>query len=234
MTPPRRLAAGEELMDLPAGDAELEASLDHLAGLNRWLGGRRAVLKALVPLLPDSGTVALLDVGTGSGELPSTLVVWAAAHRRRFRIVAADRHPQTIRIARDRTRLHRPITTTQCDVLRLPYADRSFDFAVLSLTLHHLPDADRPAALRELARVAHRAVIVSELERSWPNDLGAKALAATLWRGNRLTRHDAPMSVRRAFTPRELRDVAAEAGLDRVKIERRYFYRLVLVAEVGS
>lgn len=232
MPRPARLAAAAELIDQPAGDAELETSLDHVAAVNRWLGGTRALLRALAPLLPTGRDVSLLDVGTGSGDLPRALVSWGAARGRRFRVVGADRHPQTIRIAHARNHAFRAITPVRCDVLHLPFADRSFDFALISLTLHHLDEADRPAALRELARVARRAVLVNELERSWPNYLGAKALSATIWRRNRLTRHDAPVSVLRAFTPAELAGIAAAAGLARARLERRFFYRLVLVADL--
>ncbi len=53
--------------------------------------------------------------------------------------------------------------------------------------------------LRELRRVARLTPLVCDLRRS------AVALAATwLWSRtsrNRLTRHDAPLSVRRAYTP---------------------------------
>lgn len=232
MPRPTRLTAAVELIDQPAGDAELEASLDHVAAVNRWLGGTRVLLRALAPLLPAGRDVSVLDVGTGSGDLPRALVSWGAAHGRRIRVVGADRHPQTIRIAHARNHAFRMVAPVRCDVLHLPFANRSFDFALISLTLHHLDDADHPTALRELARVARRAVLVNELERSWPNYLGAKALSATLWRRNRLTRHDAPMSVLRAFTPAELAAIAAAAGLAHARIDRRFFYRLVLVAEV--
>lgn len=233
MTRPARLAAATELMDLPADEAELEASLEHVAGVNRWLGGKRAMLRSLAPLLPRTGTVRILDAGTGSGDIPRALVAWAHARGVRARITAIDRQPQTIRIARTRTRVHTGITVARADVLSLPFADQTFDFALLSLTLHHLDDDARPAALRELARVARRAVLVNELERAWPNLIGARLLASTVWRRNRLTRNDGPVSVRRAFTPAELLECARAAGLTRVRVRRFFFYRLVLVAETN-
>ena len=69
----------------------------------------------------------------------------------------------------------------------------------------------------------------SELERAWPNYLGAKLLAATLWHRNPATRHDAPVSVRRAFTTAELLDIARDAGCRDARVFRHFFYRLVLV-----
>jgi hypothetical protein len=43
-----------------------------------------------------------------------------------------------------------------------------------------------------------------------------------------LTRHDGPLSVLRAFTADELRDIALRAGLVHVRVQRRWFFRLLL------
>jgi hypothetical protein len=55
----------------------------------------------------------------------------------------------------------------------------------------------------------------------------------TLWRGNPLTRHDGPLSVLRAFTPSELQQLAAKAGLNG-KVYEHYFQRVVLVIDAGA
>ncbi|MGH7554967.1 MAG: methyltransferase domain-containing protein [Longimicrobiales bacterium] len=228
---PPRIADGQEYIDLQADDTELAASLDHVAAVNRWLGGTRALLRVLDPLLPVSGPVSFLDVGTGSADIPRALAAWCTARGRHFRVVAADRQPQTAALAHHLTRPFPNIFVLRADVLRLPFRDHAFDFALFSLTLHHLDDDVQPLALRELARVARRAVIVSELERSWPNYFGAALLAATVWRRNRLTRHDAPLSVRRAFTSAELLAIAREAGFADATVHQNFFERLVLVLD---
>ncbi len=229
---PTRIAEAVEYIDEPAGDSELEASLDQIAGVNRWLGGTRALIRALRPLLPRAGPVSFLDVGTGSADVPRALVAWGAAHDRAFHVTASDRHPQTTRVARRRTLAELAITVLRANALRLPFADHAFDFSLCSLTLHHLADADQGPALRELARVARRAVLVNELERSWLNYFGARALAATIWRRNPLTRHDGPISVLRSFTPDELTSIARRAGFQHVRVRRSFFRRLVLVVEL--
>ncbi|HEX7118788.1 MAG TPA: methyltransferase domain-containing protein [Longimicrobiales bacterium] len=231
MTRLPRLDHAHELLDEPAHDpTELEDSLDDVAAVNRWLGGTRALLRRLAPLLPADHPTTILDAGTGSGDLPRAIVRWARRHRRDVRITATDLHPQTLEIARRKSANDPEIIFERADVLALPYPDRSFDIALLSLTLHHLDGSDLVTALRELGRVARRAVLVGELERSRPAYLGARILAATVWRRNRLTRHDGPISVLRAFTPDELERLAREAGLDAPRVYRHPLFRLVLVA----
>ena len=147
-----------------------------------------------------------------------------------LRVPASAPRAETVRIARRRTAAYPEIEVQRADALALPYADRAFDVALLTLTLHHFEGDDQLRTLRELWRVARRGIVVGELERCWPNYLGARLLAATVWRKNRLTRHDGPLSVRRAFTRRELLDLARRAGLDHPRVSRHFFHRLVLRA----
>lgn len=114
MRPPR-LDTAVEYLDQPVGRAELETGLDHLAAVNRWLGGRRAVLRSLRRLVTRGAAVSILDAGTGAGDIPRAIVAWAHRRAIRPRITAIDRHPQTIGIARERTRAHSRITTARAE-----------------------------------------------------------------------------------------------------------------------
>ncbi|HEY8375523.1 MAG TPA: methyltransferase domain-containing protein [Nannocystis sp.] len=235
MTRLRRVAHAHELLDAPSHDpGELEASLRDVAAVNRWLGGTRALLRHVGPLLAPDRPTTLLDAGTGSADLPRAIVRWARRHRRAVRITAADLHPQTLEIARRQSADFPEISFARADVRALPYADGAFDVTLLSLTLHHLDPDDIVIALREIARTARRALLVGELERSCAAYVGARLLAATVWRRNRLTRHDGPISVLRAFTPAELLDFARLAGLREPRVHRHPLFRLVLVAGAGT
>lgn len=224
----QRILHAQEILDQPHADLErLRRSLDHVAQVNRFLGGNRGLLQALRVLLPRGGR--LLDVGTGSGDLPRAIVRWARRRDLPVRISAVDVHAQTLEIARAACRDYPEIEVRQADALRLPFADQSFDVALMSLTLHHFEGEDELRALHELARVG-RHLLVSELERCWPNYLGARLLAATWWRSNPITRHDGPLSVLRAYTPAELDRTARHAGLPAVTVRRHFYFRLLLTA----
>jgi ubiquinone/menaquinone biosynthesis C-methylase UbiE len=211
----------------------LAAGLDDVAGVNRWLGGTRAVLAGVRALLRGRATARILDVGCGAADVPIALARWARRRRMRLEIVAADLHGRTVAVARQRSGAWPEISVCRANALRLPFADGTFDCALLSLTLHHLDDVEQAPALRELARVSRVGVLVNELERSWPNYLGARLLAATIWRRHAVTRHDGPLSVLRAFTPAELRSLADRAGLAEARVARRFFCRLVLSADAA-
>lgn len=229
--PTRRTQGAVERMDAPDADpAALETALDHVAAVNRWLGARRALLRHLDWALPAAyGRV--IDVGTGSADLPLAAVAWGRARGRRLDVTAVDRHGGTLAIARQRTGTDPAIRLVQADGLCLPFRTGAFHVALLSMTLHHMEGGEIGATLRELARVARGGrLLVGELERSVLHYLGARALAATVWRRDPITRHDAPLSVRRSFTPAELRDHATAAGLRRPTVHRHPVFRLVLRA----
>ncbi len=230
---PRREHA-EELLDAPSHDmAELDQSLGHVASVNRWLGGVRAITRYIMPLLQKQTSVRLLDVATGSADIPLRIAQWARRRQLALEIVATDIHPQMLELARRRCRSYPEITIEHADALELPYPQDAFEASTLSLALHHFEDAAQMRVLREMARVSKQLVVVNDLERTRLNYLGARMLALTYWRGNRLTRHDGPLSVLRSFTRNELRSIGRAAGLGN-RVERHFFQRIVLIGDAHS
>jgi ubiquinone/menaquinone biosynthesis C-methylase UbiE len=215
----RRLARARELLDGPLDDpAALEGNLRDLARINRLLGGTDLSDRALDALSGEPAregrTIALLDVGTGGADIPISLAERWSRRGRRLEVVAVEDRAQLVdaagRITPDLAR-HR-VRLLVADGRALPWPDGAFDVAHCSLVLHHLDPPGAVAMLREMARVSTRGVIVNDLTRGRWLWLGARLLARLATR-NRYTRHDAPLSVRRAWTLKEARAMLAVAGL---------------------
>ena len=228
-------AAGRELMDEPAQDpAELARSLADLRGVNRWLGGTRVVLHHLEALFArhPRPSYRLLDLATGSGDIPLQVARWARERDVQVEIVATDNHATTLELARAHTAGDPAVRTEMADALKLPWPDDSFDVALLSTALHHFDDdRDCLRVLREMHRVSRIGLIVNDLARSRTALLGARLLAATVWRTHPVTRHDGPLSVRRAFTKAELRSLAERAGFRKAEVRAHVPFRVALVVE---
>lgn len=217
-----------ELMDAPIqSSSELDGALGHVASVNRWFGGLRSLRSELAPLRRED--LRVLDVGTGNADLLSRLVRWAARGGGRWKGVGIDIHSDTLAAARV-SRSQHPLPLVQGDALALPFPDHAFDVVLCTLTLHHFGDREAVRLLREVSRVARRVVLVSDLERTPLAYLFARAFALTWWRSNRITRHDGPLSVLRAFTPGELHELARQAGLGAPRVRRRFPFRLTLVS----
>jgi ubiquinone/menaquinone biosynthesis C-methylase UbiE len=227
--------AGAELMDEPAQDrTELAKSLDDLRRVNRWLGGTRVVLHHLAALVRrhPRAEYRILDIATGSGDVPLEIAKWARGEDISVRIVATDNHATTLEMARAHTAADPSVTVEAADALKLPYADSAFDFALISTALHHFDDErDCVRVLREMHRVSRIGFVVNDLARSRTALLGARLLAATVWRTHPVTRHDGPLSICRSFTPDELRTLAARAGFAKATVEAHFPFRVALVVE---
>lgn len=226
-----------ELLDAPDPDRPtLDRNLRDIRLINRCLGWTAAMVGEVAATtgalgLPD---FTLLDVATGSADIPLALETWARGRGVRLAPVAADLSREVLRAARREVVAHARsrIGLLCCDALRLPLPDRGVDLVTCSLALHHFAPDAATALLRELGRVTRRALIVTDLERCWPGYLGARLLTQVL--RNRMTRHDAPVSVLRAYAAAELRALAADAGLAGARVRRRFPFRLVLVWQPGA
>jgi len=226
-----RLSARERLDAAEHDPEQLDVTLDHLVRVNRWLGGVRVVLAHLAKRLPAVGAVRVLDVGTGAGDIPQAVARWATKRGRVVDIWAVDLRSVIARQARNRCRAESSIRVLAADGMELPFACNMFDVAISSMTLHHLDDSLAHRFVAELARVAACAVIINDLERHPINYVGARVLAATVWRKDPYTRHDGPVSVLRSFTAQELHVVGERAGLRSVRVHRHFPYRLALIGQ---
>lgn len=229
----KRLSHAVELLDGPLDDpVVLAGNLRDLRRMNRWLGGAGLSSGAIQALAAHRAEMTLLDVGTGGADIPLALLAWARRSGRRLTVVAIDSRPEVLAAAvianpssatTDRLELH------VGDGRSLPYPDRSFDVTHASLVLHHLgPDA-AVELLREMARVARLGVVINDLDRGLLGWLGAWLLGHLLT-ANRFTRHDAPLSVRRAYRPAEMARLLRAAGLTPVRTIRGAFGQRYAIA----
>lgn len=215
---------GAETLDHHRADARLvEATLADIARVNALLGGRGAAafgLERVMAGLAPGSAVSLLDVGAGSGDVVRHLCRWARRRSIELRPVALERHPAAALLCR-----RSGLATLLADGGTLPFRDRSVDVVLASQLLHHLSRGSAVRLVVELSRVARRGVVVADLRRS-PVAAAGIWVAAHLLRLHRVTREDGVTSVRRGFTPRELRDVLRAAGVE-ATVHRRPGYRLV-------
>jgi SAM-dependent methyltransferase len=232
--PAHRRDLQPECMDDASVDAsELRRSLAYLRGINALLGYHRSTLLHVARFSRNwapGATVRVLDVATGSGDLPRAILGWSQRRGFDVRVVAVDRHDTTLReaAAQSPRERFRTLRFLRADALRLPFADGAFDYATTSLFLHHLDDESAAGAVREMARVARRGIIVADLLRH------RRAYAwITLFTllSRPIVRHDARLSVAQAFTKREVLCLRERAGVPFATYHRHFGHRFVLAGE---
>jgi SAM-dependent methyltransferase len=224
-----------ELLDAETFDeAALERNLRDIRHINALLGWRMFAVRAVALRVRAlrRRDFSLVDVACGSADIPLAIARWARRAGVVARIVGCDLNPQIVALAQQQMAGMPSVTIERADALALPYAPGSFDIALCTLSLHHFDPAPAVTLLQNLARVG-RYVLVFDAVRARLAYLGALALTYGLHM-HPMTRHDAPATVRRAYSAAELRALAQHAGLRDAVVRTRFPFRLALEAAGGA
>jgi 2-polyprenyl-3-methyl-5-hydroxy-6-metoxy-1,4-benzoquinol methylase len=226
-----RLEATEIMDTIPLSDEVVRSTFRFLDLAHYGFGGWRSIghhFRRWSKRWNPGERVNCLDVGAGSGTLALSLVRWARREGFDLKVTGLELVPEIAALARERTRDYPEVTVVESDFFTWEPKE-PFDYVTGSLFLHHVPGAKLLEALLRMDRWARRGLVLSDLERCRTALWGV--IAATTLFGNSITRHDGPLSVRRAFTPQELADLAAKTGLPYLKVLNHPFFRLTLAGE---
>jgi SAM-dependent methyltransferase len=226
----------KELMDLTDNSPKLLADdLRNLRILNRYLNGSRSVVMALNHVLRRAPleSLSLLDVGTGSADIPATVLARLRRRGVSGKIVGLEAEPTTARIAAKRTADFPDIDIIQADAGAPPFSPGSFDFVIASQFLHHFSEAKIIDLLKQWAKLARRGIVISDLVRHPVAYHGIRLLTKLTTR-NIMTLTDAPLSVRRAFTFKEWRELFRQADIGPVEMFSVFPFRMAAAVRLGG
>ncbi len=222
--------AEPEWMDRPdAAPAELEAALKSLRGLNRYFGSYRVVAHFIERWIKPGDHLRVLDLATGSADIPRLIADHARRVGAKVEIVAVDFQPSTVETARRLSAGYPEIVCECADVLTFR-SNESFDIVICSLALHHFSEEDAVRLLRRCREVSRRFVLVSDLRRGVLLSGGVYLLTLSIFR-DPMTRNDGRASAQRAFSFGELRGLALRAGWQNYHSGRFRFARQAIWLE---
>jgi len=223
-----RIDEPEDIDDPSQPYSELERSMQDVALSNRLFGGTQTILFHVARLLRDAppGTsVRILDIATGSADIPNALLEWGRRRELNLTLVGVDNHAAMLQMAQATAP---NVSLVQADALALPFAPGSFDLALCALAFHHLGFDASVRLLAAMDTLTTRGFVVSDLRRDLPTLWGVEAAMAAV-RAHPFTRHDAPASVRRAFTLREYHKMIGLSGVQQVRLRTHWYFRVALV-----
>jgi len=178
--------------------------------LNRWFGSYRLVLGFVRDWIKPADKLRIVDLATGSGDIPRLIVDYARKISATVEMDALDRQPATLEIARRLSADYPEISYREANVLEWNPIE-AYDITICTLALHHFSDEDAVRVLGRCRQLSKRFVLVSDLRRSFSLVAGVYLLTALIFR-EPMTRYDARLSARRAFSFSEMRDLAVRAG----------------------
>lgn len=228
----RERARLTEWMDDPACDeAMLLRTIGQFRLLNRVVARYRRILRRTV--LADmqqqpARDYHLVDLGAGGCDIPVWLLTAAARRGLRLRVTALENDPRIVAWVRDRLPDQTGLVIRQLNAFDLREVP-AVDFVFANHFLHHLEDASIISLLRLASAHAARGLVFSDLLRSRINHLAFTVAAAPLIPGS-FAWSDGRTSIRRAFRPAELLELARRAELADARVQRLLPGRLLLTA----
>lgn len=202
---------------------ELERDLERIRQMNRWFGSYGLVLGFIRSLIKPADKLRVVDLATGSGDIPRLIVDHARKIRANVEIDALDWQPATLEVARKLSANYPEIAYREANILEWNSVE-AYDIALCTLALHHFSSEDAVRLLRKCREISNGFVLVSDLRRSFSLIAGVYLLTAVIFR-EPMTRHDARLSSIRAFSFFEMRDLAQRAGWRNFGHERFRFAR---------
>ena len=199
---PRRIDVPELLDEHDAPRADMERSLRDLRRFNRYFGGTGVYRRLLRRMAPDrSERLVIIDLGAGTADLLDSL------------------------------RDYRDLLAVGLDVNighLLYLLQQTFDHRLAHHFFHHFAPQENATILGEALRVARRGAIVNDTRRHYVPLAVVKAMAALRVVG-RITRNDAPASIRRGYTIAEAREIGARVRARRLEAVRAWPFRFGLL-----
>lgn len=201
---------------------EVETSLRDLVRINSWFGGvaTTAALVGRAAQRAGCKRLSLLEVAAGSGEVTRMVARRVARSGITLDVTLLDRA---------RSHLFAGGRAVVSDGLALPFRENAFDLVSCNLFAHHLSPDNLRRFVTEALRVSREAVLINDLIRH-PLHLAFVYAGFALMRSH-VSRVDGVASVRRAYTPREIRDILTSVPLpaERIEISSHFLFRMGVI-----
>jgi ubiquinone/menaquinone biosynthesis C-methylase UbiE len=216
----RRVDRAEILDSDACSAAEVQAALAVIGRINRRFGGVSTSQKLVEEAARALGMtrLSMLEVAAGSGEVPEIV-----RHNLALSGIALD----ITLLDAAHSHLPRGNRSVVANALYLPFSDGSFDLVSCNLFAHHLTSEQLRQFVKEGLRVCRRALLINDLVRH-PIHLALVYASFPIMR-SRVAWLDGLTSVRRAYTPSEIRQIMANHGSSsnaRLHIFRHHLFRM--------
>jgi ubiquinone/menaquinone biosynthesis C-methylase UbiE len=225
----------KELMDeLTLEGEDLRRNLEELAFINTYLGGYDVLTDAIdflhkrKKIDPAAQMLTLLDVGSGGGDTLRFLAKYFRRRKWQGNFIGVDANPFMVNYSRARSAVFPEISFDVCDITKPEFRKLQADLAICSLFCHHFEDDALIELFKNLKKISQKAFIINDLERNPLAFYAIKSLTH-FFSKSYLVKHDAPLSVRRAFKRAELVQLLEKAGIKKYRIRWKWAFRYQVI-----
>jgi 2-polyprenyl-3-methyl-5-hydroxy-6-metoxy-1,4-benzoquinol methylase len=218
----------EKMDDLNAPKTELYQNLRELEVINSLLGGYSVVLGALNSLKLPGKQLGIADLGCGGGDMLRAVAKWAKKKNKEVKLLGVDLNPVMIEYANAVSQNFPNIQYRVANVFDDELLNEKLDIVICSLFCHHFEDKQLVLLLKRMRLLAGKAIIINDLHRH-SIAYYAIGMLTSLFSKTYMVKHDAKLSVARAFKRREWKQLLASAGITNYTLKWRWAWRWELV-----
>ncbi len=223
----KRSSAEEIMDDLHCSGEVLHQTLRELENINYLLGGNQVTLNGLNQLLEDvplSKDLHIVDLGCGGGDILKLIRRLLDLKKFTATLTGIDANPNVIKFATNNTPTSYRIQYESLNIFSEDFRARKFDIVTGTLFFHHFTTEQLVAFFKQLKNQASVGLIINDIHRHWFSYYSIKWLTQIFSR-SRMVRHDAPLSVLRAFSKDELQGILKQSGIINFRIKWRWAFR---------
>lgn len=223
----RRSGDAEIMDDLEYAGEMMDRTLGELEVINRWLGGNRVTINGISKLLERvnrNNPVKVADLGCGRGDMLLLIDGWARKYNLKLELLGIDANQYVIDAARKRLNAFPHIQLQTVNILSPDFQKERFDIVIGTLFYHHFTDEQLVAFFSHLKRQAGIGFLINDIHRHSFAYYSIKLLTVLFSRSS-MVKYDAPLSVLRAFSRKELSNILHSAGIENFTIKWKWAFR---------
>ncbi len=222
----KQRSAQKELMDdLNLASEALKQNLKELEMVNTYLGGYKVTLSALKKLkLRRDRNYKIIDIGSGAGDMLKEMAKWASGNHLKIEFTGIDANQFMIDYARESCSGYPNISFLKKNIFNANTDDLNADIVSMNLFCHHFSNAELNQIIKLISASETKVILINDLHRH-PLAYYSIWFLTRLFNGSYLVRHDAPLSVKRAFKRNEIRKIFVNTSFKDVTIVWNWAFR---------
>jgi 2-polyprenyl-3-methyl-5-hydroxy-6-metoxy-1,4-benzoquinol methylase len=223
----------EIMDDLNASGEIINVTLGELETINMLLGGNYVTIDGISRLLKNcerDRQISIADLGCGSGDILKLIRRSLKKKGIKSQLTGIDANPNITAYATSHTSPSEEITYEAVNIFSEEFKKRKFDLVVGTLFFHHFTDQQLIDFFRQLRQQVSVGLVINDIHRHWFAFYSIKLLTRFFSR-SAMVKHDAPVSVVRAFSKQELVHILREAGLNHYSIRWLWAFRWQVIVD---
>lgn len=226
---------GIEIMDdLNCSGEVVDQTLRELEVINTWLGGNQVTINGIAKLFKHiypSKEITIIDVGCGGGDMLRLIDRWAKKKNKKVKLIGIDANATIIAFAKENLKDLSHIELKTIDIFSEEFQSLKCDIVIGTLFFHHFSQQQLCSFFNKLREQVGVGMVINDIHRH-PLAYHSIKMLTSLFSKSAMVKFDAPLSVLRAFTNSELKEILSSAGIQDYTIQWKWAFRWQVVVTV--